>query len=236
MSETTAPAAPAGTVAATTVAEAATAAAATEAASGTGAAEASPAAPPSPPDPLTESILDAPPAEAAPPAPPAPPEPVDPATYEVKLPEGMTREDPMVSAFLSSAGELGMKGDAVQTVLDKMAPLVAEQLAAPMKMWTELNAEWQAAIKGDAEVGGARLGENVTKINGLIDRFGTPELKDALRMTGAANNPHIFKFLAKFANAYSEATPVAAGDSGHATSPAIAAGLSRMYPSAAGAA
>lgn len=233
MSETAAPTAPAGTAAATTVAEAATAAAATEAASGTGAAEASPAAPPSPPDPLTESILDAPPAEAAP---PAPPEPIDPATYEVKLPEGMTREDPMVSAFLSSAGELGMKGEAVQTVLDKMAPLVAEQLAAPMKMWTELNAEWQAAIKGDAEVGGARLGENVTKINGLIDRFGTPELKDALRMTGAANNPHIFKFLAKFANAYSEATPVAAGDSGHATSPAIAAGLSRMYPSAAGAA
>ena len=79
-------------------------------------------------------------------------------------------------------------------------------------------------------------GENVTKINGLIDRFGTPELKDALRMTGAANNPHIFKFLAKFASAYSEASPVAAGDSGHATSPAIAAGLSRMYPSAAGAA
>lgn len=209
------------------------AAAATTAAPDTGAAEASPAAQPSPPDPLTETILDTKPPE---PDPPAPPEPVDPATYEVKLPEGMTREDPMVSAFLSSAGELGMRGEAVQTVLDKMAPLVAEQLAAPMKMWTELNAEWQAAIKGDAEVGGARLGENVTKINGLIDRFGTPELKDALRMTGAANNPHIFKFLAKFANAYSEATPVAAGDSGHATSPAIAAGLSRMYPSAAGAA
>lgn len=226
MSETTAPSAPVEN-AAPPAAE--SAAAATTAASGTGAAEASPAAQPSPPDPLTETILDTKPPE---PDPPAPPEPVDPATYDVKLPEGITREDPMVSTFLASAGELGMKDEAVQAVLDKVAPLVAEQLAAPAKMWTELNAEWQAAIKGDPEVGGAKLGENVARINGLIDRFGTPDLKDALRMTGAANNPHIFKFLSKFASAYSEATPVASGDSGHATPPG-AAGLSRMYPSAA---
>jgi hypothetical protein len=194
-------------------------------ATATGSAEPAPS-----PSPLEQSILDLPTADAEAPKEAAPAEPIDPASYEVKLPEGMTREDPMVSNFLASAAELGLKGDAVQTVLDKMAPLVAEQLAAPMKAWTDLNNAWQAEIKADPEVGGTKLTASVATITSVIDRFGTPELKDALRMTGAVNNPHIFRFLHKLSAAYTEATPVAAGNSGFVAPPGRA--LAAMYPSA----
>lgn len=190
-----------------------------------------PAAVAPPINPLEQTLLDAPaePEKTAEPAKPA--APIDPASYEVKLPDGITREDPMVSTFLASAAELGLQGAAVQTVLDKMAPLVAEQLAAPMKAWQELNTAWQAEIRADTVLGGTKLPAAVATINSALDRFGTPELKSAMAATGAANNPHIFRFLHTLASAYVEATPVAAGNSGH-IAPTQARALSMMYPSA----
>jgi hypothetical protein len=231
MSETVAAAAPASPVSATPVADAAPAApvaAPDVGAPADGSADPAPAPAPSP---LEQTLLDAPAAEPEKPA--EPPAPVDPASYEIKLPEGMTREDPMIASFLESAAGRRLDGETVQAVIDSVAPKIAEQLTAPYKAWSELNATWQAEIKADPVVGGANLPASVAAINGAIDRFGTPELKDALRTTGAANNPHVFRFLHKLASAYAEATPVTAGNSGHVAPPPGRAALDRMYPSSA---
>jgi hypothetical protein len=195
-----------------------------------GSAEPSPAPAPSPFD---KTILDTDPPAPAEAAPAEPPAPIDPASYEVQLPEGMTREDPMVSAFLEAAAGQRLEGAAVQSVLDKMAPLVAEQLAAPMKAWSDLNTEWQAQIKADPDYAGDKLSAAASRIVSAMDRFGSPELKAAMSMTGAANNPAIFKFLDKVTAAYAEATPVAAGSSSFSAPPAVQQALNRMYPSAA---
>lgn len=192
-----------------------------------GSAEPAPAPAPSA---LDQTLLDAPPA-AEPEKPAEPPAAIDPASYELKLPEGMLRDDPMIAAFLESAAGARLEGSAVQAVIDSVGPKIAEHLAAPYKAWAEMNATWQAEIKADPIVGGANLNASVTAINGAIDRFGTPELKDALRTTGAANNPHVFRFLHKLASAYAEATPVSTGDSGH-VAPPPGRGLASMYPSA----
>lgn len=187
--------------------------------------------PPAPaPSPFDQTVLDAaPPAE---PAPVEPPPPIDPAAYEVTLPEGMAREDPMVGAFLEAAAGQRLEGPAVQAMLDKLAPMVADSINAPMKAWTELNTEWQAAIKADPDYAGDKLPPVAARIVSVMERFGSPELKAAMVMTGAVNNPHVFKFLDKLTQAYAEATPVATGSSSFAAPPAVQAALGRMYPSA----
>lgn len=191
---------------------------------------AGPISPAPAPSALEQTLLDAPAAESEPAKPAEPAAPIDPASYEVKLPEGMTREDPMIASFLESAAGAKLDGAAVQTVIDAMAPKIAEHLAAPYQAWAELNNTWQAEIKADPVLGGTNLPASVAAINGAIDRFGTPELKDALRSTGAANNPHVFRFLHKLASAYAEASPVVAGNSGATTPPpSYQAALDRMY-------
>ena len=213
--EAAAPVAPVASPAETTAAAPAAVAAGVEASAD---GSAGPISPTPAPSALEQTLLDAPPAEAAAEKPAEPAAPIDPASYEIKLPEGMTREDPMIASFLESAAGARLEGAAVQTVIDTMAPKIAEQLAAPYKAWAELNNTWQAEIKADPVLDGA------------IDRFGTPELKEALRSTGAANNPHVFRFLHKLASAYAEASPVVAGNSGATTPPtSYQAALTRMY-------
>jgi hypothetical protein len=174
------------------------------------------------------TILDAP-KEAAPAEPAAP---VDPASYEIKLPDGMAREDPMISAFLESAAGARLDGAAVQAVLDKVAPMVAEQLAAPQRAWASLNTEWQEQVRADPEIGGANLSGVIERVNATIERFGNPALKEAMRLTGAANNPEILRYLNKLSAAYTEATPVVSpGSQGPVTLPPGRA-LAAMYPSA----
>lgn len=188
---------------------------------------------PSPaPSAVEQTIIDKP-AEAAPAEAekaPEPAAPVDPASYEVTLPEGMTREDPLVAAFLEGAAGASLDGKAVQAVLDKTAPLVAAALAAPHKAWEQLNSDWQAAIKADPDVGGAKLPAAVESVTNLLDRHGSAELKEALKVTGAVNNPAVFKFLHKMAAAYAESGSVAAGASAPVPNTPSAAAL--MYPSA----
>lgn len=226
--EAAAPVAPVASTAETTAAAPPAAVATGVEASADGSA--GPISPTPAPSALEQTLLDAPPAETPPETPAEPAAPIDPASYEIKLPEGMTREDPMIASFLESAAGAKLDGAAVQTVIDTMAPKIAEHLAAPYRAWAELNNTWQAEIKADPVLGGTNLPASVAAINGAIDRFGTSELKDALRSTGAANNPHVFRFLHKLASAYAEASPVVAGNSGATTPPtSYQAALTRMY-------
>ena len=175
------------------------------------------------------TILDTPKEPVAPAEPAAA---IDPASYEVKLPDGMAREDPMISAFLESAAGARLDGASVQAVLDKVAPMVAEQLAAPQKAWAALNTEWQEQVRADPEIGGANLSGVIERVNATIERFGNPALKEAMRLTGAANNPEILRYLNKLSAAYTEATPVVSPGSQGPVTPPPGRTLAAMYPSA----
>jgi len=174
------------------------------------------------------TILDTP-KEAAPAEPAAA---IDPASYEITLPDGMAREDPMIAAFLESAAGARLDGASVQAVLDKVAPMVAEQLAAPHKAWASLNTEWQEQVRADPEIGGANLSGVIERVNATIERFGNPALKEAMRLTGAANNPEILRYLNKLSAAYTEATPVVSPGSQGPVTPPPGRTLAAMYPSA----
>lgn len=206
-------------------------------ATGTGAAgENGTAVPGEPAAPTNPTLLDKP-AENAEPAKATEaektPDPIDPASYEVELPEGITRDDPMVQAFLAGAAEARLETPAVQAVLAKAAPLVAEALAAPARAWAELNTQWQGEFRADPELGGANFDTSIAVIENAISKFGNDELRTALQVTGAGNNPHLLRFIHTLAKPHYESTAVGASPAaGSGSRDNAAARLNRLYPSA----
>lgn len=194
------------------------------------------AVPGEPAAPTNPTLLDKP-AENAEPAkaaePEKAPEPIDPASYEVELPEGITRDDPMVQAFLAGAAEARLETPAVQAVLAKAAPLVAEALAAPARAWAELNTQWQGEFRADPELGGANFDTSIAVIENAISKFGNDDLRTALQVTGAGNNPHLLRFIHTLAKPHYESTAVGASPAaGSGSRDNAAARLNRLYPSA----
>lgn len=182
--------------------------------------------------PLGNVLADAAPAapettqtEAAPAAPEAPAE-VAPVEYkDMKLPEGIAADDPLVAIGAEELSKLGIPQDKAEALLATVAPKLAEQLAAPYKAWNTMQQEWQGKIKADPDFGGDKLNGTLVGIAKVIDQFGGNDLRQALVATGAGNNPTIFRAFAQIAAHFTEGTPV----SGAAASTRDA--LAAMYPS-----
>jgi hypothetical protein len=151
-------------------------------------------------------------------------EPLKPEDYklaETTLPEGIKADDPMVKGFLASAAEAGLNNDAVNAVLAKVAPSIAEQLNAPMKAYTALRDSWIAEVKADPVIGGQNTSLVAARISQGIQRMAsemakTPaeaakivnDMSSALVVTGAGNNPSFIRVLNHVFGKLSEGTPV----------------------------
>jgi len=213
-------------------------------------ADAAPATEPAGDQGGTSLLTEAPPAETPADAKPeAAPEPIDPASYEVKLPEGLDRDDDLLTSFLEGAAKGGMDNESVQAVLDSLAPKLAERLAGPSKAWADLNGEWQKEVRGMPDIGGDKLPGTVSAISRAFDQVCTgytradgtevsakqeqADLKAALDLTGAGNNPAIVRAMHRFAVRLME--PGADGRPGAVTGSAVPnqpSTAARMYPSA----
>ncbi len=132
------------------------------------------------------------------------PEPMKPEDYKLELPEGITADDPLLTAFLEGAAKGGMDNESVQAVVSALGPKLAEQLQAPVKAWTTLNETWQAEVKADPVIGGANLPATIKTVADAISLVSTPEeaqaAREALTMTGAGNNPAIVRLMHRMAS------------------------------------
>lgn len=132
------------------------------------------------------------------------PEPMKPEDYKLELPEGITADDPLLTAFLEGAAKGGMDNESVQAVISSFGPKLAEQMAAPMNAWTTLNETWQAEVKADPVIGGANLPATIKTVADAISLVSTPEeaqaAREALTMTGAGNNPAIVRLMHRMAS------------------------------------
>lgn len=191
---------------------------------------------PKAPEPVTNLLADAPKEPVAPdPAKPAEPAAeIKPESYleSLKLPDGTAKDDALLTAFLDGAAKSGMDQKSVQAIVDAMGPKLQAQLNAPREAWNTLQSEWQTKLKEHPEIGGAKLDGAVKTINQALAQTGVlnDDLKQALVLTGAGNNPHIVHAFYKLASAFSEGGPVTGAPTGQtaAKNPA-----SLLYPSTA---
>jgi hypothetical protein len=59
-------------------------------------------------------------------------------------------------------------------------------------------------VKGDRDIGGANLAQNLAVAKKALDQFGSPELVQLLNATGIGNNVHVIRAFLKAGQAISE--------------------------------
>lgn len=170
---------------------------------------------PSPEAPVVETLLGTDPAPAADKDPAAPAEPdkaaeepkVEPFTFDkVTLPEGIEVPEEAKGAFTELVNEHKIPAEAAQKVMDLYATHAKAQADAAVKVWQDMNTDWQKQVKADPEIGGAKLEGTLQSIAKLVNdpALTDPGFKEAMNLTGAGNNPAIIKSLAKWAAALTE--------------------------------
>lgn len=128
-----------------------------------------------------------------------------PDTYEdFTVPEGMELDAEMVEKFTPIAKELGLTQEGAQKLVDLFNEKVADFGSSQAQNWERVQTEWQTAAKADKEYGGQAFKENVGYAHKALEQFGTPELREALDLTGVGNHPEFIRAFVKIGKAISE--------------------------------
>lgn len=135
---------------------------------------------------------------------------------EIKFADGTAVQPEMGQAFADVVNEFGIPRNAVAKLLDLQQKTMLANSEAGSRDWAKTQEEWTAEVMKDAEIGGSNWPKVQTQIGGLIDKYGSPELRQAFDLTGAGNNPHIVRFMSKVASVLSESGFISSNQSGSA--------------------
>lgn len=140
-----------------------------------------------------------------------------PEKYEAfKVPEGYTLDAALVGEFEPVLRELNLSQEDAQKVFDfapKYAEFVSKQTAAAVldQLGIADRAAWVGQTKGDKEIGGDALPENLAVAKKALDKFATPQLRDVLLKTGLTNHPEMVRAWARVGKAISDDSYVPGG-------------------------
>lgn len=170
------------------------------------------------------------PAAVDPNAPPQPPQPAaaTPLTVtDIKFPEGFTVADDVRDSFLATMNNAELTPAArAQALVDIQAKMASDWAASQEKAWVDAQEAWATEVRNDKDIGGDKLAPALGQISQLIDKYGSPELREVFTVTNAGNNIHMVKFLANIAKDFGEGGPV----SGAPAQPEVAL-ANKLFPS-----
>lgn len=149
-----------------------------------------------------------------------------PEKYEdFKLPEGVTVDAAAVESFTPIAKELNLSQEQAQKLVDYFAKVRGDEVQASVKAVADLRTGWVGTAKADQEIGGAKFTENLSVAKTALDKFGTPQLRDALNQTGLGDHPEVIRFFHRVGRALAEDKVVTGSPGSQAKTLA-----ERMYP------
>ena len=129
-----------------------------------------------------------------------------PEKYEdFTLPENVSVNEGLMSEFQDLAKELNLSQEQAQKLIDLQSRDLAKAAEAAQERWDVLKTEWADSAKSDTEFGGQNFDANVGLAKQALDQFGTPELKEALEVTGTGSHPEIIRFFYRVGKALKEA-------------------------------
>lgn len=129
-----------------------------------------------------------------------------PEKYEFKFADGVKVDEARLAKFSETAKGLKLSQEQAQSLADIYAEAVAEGQASQQKAWTEMVDGWAEQARTDKEFGGANFEANVGLAKKVIDKYGTPELRETLNQTGLGNHPDLIRLLVKVGKDISEDT------------------------------
>ena len=149
--------------------------------------------------------------------------PPAPVKYEFTYPEGFDSSQvnqERMSAYTGILGEAKVNSEYGQKLLDlHLQEINTAADKIQQRQWDVFNEtqnRWRGEVMADPELGGDKHGKAITTIMSLVDQYGgnaeeRKGLLDAFRITGAANNPHVLRFMHRAAQSLSkEAVPTPA--------------------------
>jgi hypothetical protein len=150
-------------------------------------------------------VEDPKPAVTEPPA-PAP----EPLTAEaLTIPEGLTIPDDVRDNFLGIMNDDKLSpAERANKLLDLQAGVAKELATAQEKAWADTQEKWTNEVKSDPEFANGKLEPVLGAISQVLDKYGSKELREVFGLTGAGNNVHMVRFLAKVAKDLTEGGPV----------------------------
>lgn len=127
-----------------------------------------------------------------------------PESYEFKTPEG---RDPYAPELLVAFGEVakkhGLSTEAAQGVLDDMAPTIVQRFQDAHKNQVKT---WGEQALADDEIGRSNQKSAEKNAGRLLDKFGTPELREWLNKSGAGNHPELIRVFARAGKHFAQDT------------------------------
>ncbi len=117
----------------------------------------------------------------------------------------------MIAGYSEVAKELNLSQENAQKLLDKVAPLVAQQQNDIYKTTVE---GWKTQTQADKEIGGEKLPENLGLAKRAMDTYFSPDFVKLLDQSGLGNHPEMIRGLMKVGKTVSQDQFVAGGGGG----------------------
>ena len=119
-----------------------------------------------------------------------------PEAYEAfDLPEGFELSEEFSGRFSEAAKDMNLTQDQAQFLINMQTDLQTSNVEALAENWTSLKNEWQSETKKDKEIGGKEFSANLGVAKQALEKFGTPELSEAVELTGMGNHPEFIRLL-----------------------------------------
>lgn len=113
---------------------------------------------------------------------------------DFSVPKGLPIDRQGMAEFKQVAADLGLSQDQAQSLVDLQAGRIQAASAEQSAAWEKQQADWQAAVRADREIGGSEMSARVGVAKRAIARFGSPALRKVLTETGLGNHPELVRF------------------------------------------
>lgn len=131
--------------------------------------------------------------------------------YDVKLPDGSLLAAEKVEEVVAYAKDNKLTNEQAQALINRESDAVKSWRDSQESAFEETKAKWVETVMSDKEIGGADFNKNVEFAHRALERFASPELKDALSKTGFGNHPELVRVFARIGKAMANDSLVKGG-------------------------
>lgn len=123
-----------------------------------------------------------------------------PDEYEAfTVPDGQELDTETIAEATPLLKELGATQAQAQSLLDLQSKQIQKIAMAQKQAWTDQQSEWQKDAENDEEIGKGKYDESTALARKVIRTYGTPELMDALVMSGTGHHKEFIRVFARIA-------------------------------------
>lgn len=127
-------------------------------------------------------------------------------------PEGVEISPTDMARAKEAFAEARLPQDQAQKYLDMHLSEVERHVRASQQhqvdQWMATRKKWQEDFQTDQEIGGNKVNTTLEASRGLIRKYGTPGLIDAINVTGVGDHPEFIRFLSRLSETHQETSKV----------------------------